>query len=39
MCITTSDATVETSTNKDWVMLGLKFLSVYDTDYACNGGY
>ena len=39
MCITPSDATVENSTNQDWVTLGLRRLSVYDTDYAWNGVY
>ena len=39
MCITPSDSTVEKSTNRDWVMLVLRCLSVYDTDSACNGGY
>ena len=29
-----SYATVENSTNKDWVLLGLSYLSVYDTDYT-----
>ena len=39
ICITPSDATVEKSTNQDWVMLVLRCLSVYDTDSTCNGGY
>ena len=39
MCITPSDATVEKSTNQDWVMLGLRCWSVYHTDSTCNGGY
>ena len=34
MCIPPSYETVENSTNKDWVMLGLRYRSVYDTDSA-----
>ena len=36
-CITPTDATVENSTNQDWVMLGLRCWSVYDIDSSCNG--
>ena len=39
MCITPTKETVENSTNQDWVMLGLRCWSVYDTDSACNGVY
>ena len=39
MCIPTSYATVTESTNLDWVLLGLRCLSVYDTDAMYNGGY
>ena len=39
LCIIPSDATVAKSTNKDWVPLGLRFLSVYYTDAAWNVVY
>ena len=39
VCIPTSDATVENSTNQYWVLLGLRCWSGYDTDAAFNGGY
>ena len=39
MCITPTDTIVEKSTNQDWVMLGLRRWSVYDTDYTYNGVY
>ena len=39
VCIPTTDATVENSTNLYWVMLGLRCWSVYDTDFVCNGLY
>ena len=39
MFIHPSDATVTNSTNQDWMMLGLRGWSVYDTYATCNGGY
>ena len=39
MWIPPSDTTVTNSTNQYWLTLGLRCWSVYDTDYACNGGY
>ena len=39
MCITPTDATVQKSTNQDWVMLGLRFWSVHYTYSAWNGVY
>ena len=39
MCLPQFDAKVSNATNQYWGMLGMRFLSVHNTDDACNGGY